>query len=167
MMKQPQIEALTPRIKVLQIICGALMLGILVATALVSVVQTKPINSNLELLPLIGVAAAVMGSMAALFIPVMNRKQAVKRIADEKVVPEKLPERLFAMFQTSKIIGFAMLEGPAFLNVMSWFLESSLISLGVVIVILVLMVMGFPGTGRTLNKIEDMIDEHANIQDGR
>lgn len=167
MLKPEQIESLRPRAMTLQIICGALTMGVVVATSLLFLVLGKPLNADLLPLPMIGVAAAAMAASMAFFLPVKVRSQAVKGLAAEKAKPEDLPVRLFASYQTSKIIGYALLEGPAFLNAIGFLLEASLLCLGAVVVIVALMLMGFPTTGRTMNRIESMMEDYHAIRSGR
>ena len=167
MLKPSQIESIRPQIKVLQIICGALILGVLLFLGVISLALKKPINQGFDLMTLLGIGFAVLAASAAFVVPVFNRKQAVVQLAREEVEPDTLLSRVFMVFQTSKIIWAALLEGPAFFNTLAWMMESSVVSLGVLAVLLSFMAIGFPSEGRTIIRLENMMDDYRSIRSGR
>ena len=101
-------------------------------------------------------------------MPTIMRKAAVKQIAaslgtdkTEKSAEQAL-KRSWEAFQTSTIVGYALIEGAAFANLMLWFLESSIFSLAMVGISVALMAIMFPVDGRIISAVETMLEDVKN-----
>lgn len=158
MLSSKQIEALQPAIRTLQIICAAMVGGIILFGVLIVVVSQKEMNQSLEFLPLMGLGLAVVGACAAIIYPAGFRKTAARQLAAKSQSPEHKVVGAFMLFQTSKIIGMALFEGPAFFNLVVWMMEGSVYNLGAVIALTVIMVLGFPTSANVVPRIESMLD---------
>lgn len=158
MLSSKQIEALQPRIKILQIICAALISGIVVFGVVVAIAGNKELNQSLEVLPLMALGMAVVGGCAALIYPAGFRKAAARRLATTSQSPEHHVAGAFMIYQTSKIIGMALLEGPAFFNLVVWMMEGSVYNVGSAVALAAIMVLGFPTPTSVVRRIETMLD---------
>jgi hypothetical protein len=93
------------------------------------------------------------------FLPSQIAAQQVRRIAEGRWAPNPragVPsnafptdtDKLLSVFQTTSIIGWAQLEGVAFMGCIAYQIEAQPFTLAVVAVALLLMVATFPTQGR-------------------
>jgi hypothetical protein len=140
-----------PQLWTMQIICAALMMGVFIPLAiflfLVLVQQQKPILTkpeDMQMLSLVAIVLLAANASLSLFLPVMMTKSALPRLATSE--PSVL--QLIALYQTTLIIGLALLEGAAMLGCVAFFLEAHVVDLAVVGIGLILMAARFPTRGR-------------------
>lgn len=164
MLNQQQLEPLNQPIKASKIIFGALPMGVVVATVILYIVKGPPkFNQNLDFMTLIGLAMVIPCFAAALFVPAMTLKTSLGSIGDLDKDKLSAPDaslllKLFGLFQNSKIVQFALLEGAMFANLMLWFLGGSVYNLIVIPVGLLFMAIAFPTESSILAKLESMLD---------
>ena len=65
--------------------------------------------------------------------------------------------KLFGVYQTKTIIGAAMIEGAAFLNLVAYLLEGNPITLGLGLGLAVVIAALFPSPSRVANWIEQRL----------
>jgi hypothetical protein len=161
MLTEEQRESLTPAVRAMQIIAGALVMGVL-AAGVVFIFMTfgkkQPIPN-----PFLTYLAAGWGAIAIVLSFVvpgvmggnMRRNSNASPPLSSGNVPPVGP--LVGRYQTLLIIRLAMLEGAAFFAIFAYFLEANLISLGVAGVLLLVMLASFPTVSRVENWIEDEV----------
>jgi hypothetical protein len=164
-------EGLTPAgLRTLQIIAVAMILGIVVFLGIaLYIVQVQNNGQGMnprQKLPIISfVAVAMLAACApmAFIIPAITTSSALRQIlAGKGTSPPGVPAsmnattgaRLFAVRQTSFIIGSALLEGPAFTGGIAYMLEANPLGLAVIAVAVLLMLYRFPTAERVRSWLE-------------
>ena len=119
----------------------------------------------------IGFAFAAISLVAATVVPKLmtsvmrNAVLKAKPSNDDQVSESEYELQVFShlagVFQTKEIIGRAILEGAAFLNLVAYLLEGQPMSIALVALLLVAMLIGFPTRGRLASF---MRDETATIE---
>lgn len=145
-------------LRVLQIICAAMSMGLLTFGVIVAVIGDRepPADLFANPLPLIG---AVFGSIClavSLFFPGFVTRQAVaKAVAiDDAWVTQH--------FTTTSIVGYALAEGGGLMNLVCWLVVGSLVNPIVAGVCLLAIIARFPTQGR-LDSYRRWCEElHAN-----
>ena len=164
-MKPEQTETLEPLVRVLQIICMALMAGVLFFLVIMLIVAKEKINWELSTLPLIGIVFAIPAYVCSFIVPKIVAGTALKvaasKLDDEghKADSETGLKRIFEVLQTTSIIRYAMLEGAMFFNVMMYFLSGSIVSLIIVGLGLAIMAAHFPRQEPTVAWIEERVSD--------
>jgi hypothetical protein len=174
-------EILSPqRLRVLQIIALALLLGVLgfLAVALyVVLVQNNgqgiapPQDLPIQTL----VAAAMFAVLAPLsfLLPSIQTRSAVQRIAagtwrppvgvDPKLYGT-VPAQLLAVRQSTLLVGLALLEGTAFMGCVAFLSEGQPLVLALVGAAVLLMLLRFPTAGRERAWLERQADQLAQLR---
>lgn len=162
MMSENIRKDLAPRIRALRIIVFALAMGVL-SFAIVAVVQNvaKPQNlgTNLQLVPLpISALLLVGGFVVPTFLP------KIAPTTGPGTYPAHDPEsndalRVFAAMITATIVGCAMFEGAAFMNLVWYFLHAELVHAALATVCWVCILLHFPLTERIVQKIEERLQK--------
>ncbi len=164
-------DAIAPNVKVMQIIVGSLMMGVLVFMVLSVTVlgdafqldQPKaPEQNNVEAqeaseeLPIISYLGYAFGLSAlgafSLLGPIV-RSNAIKSVPSP--LDENLDKTLNA-YQTGLIVSAAVCEGGAFFNLVAYMLEQQPGNLAAAFVLLIAMAILFPTPSRVANWIEDV-----------
>lgn len=163
------------RLRVMQIVAGALLLGVGVFLAIVFI--AAPARANGAGLapaggtPVISFAAVVMLAVNAplsFLVPGFVTRTALRQIASgtwqggpgaDAASYNTDALKLLAVRQTSLIVGLALLEGVAFLGCIAYLLEARPFVLGVVLVALTLMLVKFPTEGR----VRAWLEQQANL----
>jgi hypothetical protein len=167
---------LGPRVRVLQIIAAALILGVLtfLIIAVVVVQQRGGAAEQPGAPPVLSYAALGFFAVALLlwtFVPALAAQGPVRKIAAGTwQPPQNVPAtaypsdaaRLLAVYQTKTIIAGALLEGPAFLGGIAYLIEAQPITLGVPVAAVLLMLLTFPTRLRAnlwLLRQQSLVDE--------
>ena len=162
-MKPQESETLEPRIRILQIICLAMIMGVIVFLLLMLVLKIGEINSGLSLLTLLGIGFAIPAFLASIIVPKIVAGSGIKNAANkldeagQKAESEDGLKSVFEVFQAANIIRFALLEGAMFFNAMLFFLRGSVASLIVVGVGLAIMIMFFPRRDAATAWVEERV----------
>ena len=149
-----------------QIICGALMMGVLMFTLVVCVMRFGSAGQQVdqpadqpraESLLLPGVAAAFAAILLVVRMVVLPSvvRDGLKQTAARKPIEELRKIDLYGVYQTRMIVGCAMLEGAAFLNIIAFLMAGQIWTLGIVGLLLALMALMFP----TIDKVDSWADE--------
>lgn len=163
MLSNKQTEELAPKIKVMQIILGGLFLGTLFPLIVFWIMRDDPkFTSEFGILPLIGAVMAGSCFFASFAMKMIQSKQAVKALA--KDIPQKgessdgLINKAMNLCQTNMIICSALIEGATFFNVLIFFLEGSVLSLGISILGLALIGIQFPFFNKVISSVEWLVE---------
>ena len=153
---------ITKQVMTMQIMTGALLMGIMTFAAVVLLIggDAKEVNG----FGISHIALIMMGTMIVtrLTVPSMVAKQAVARIghlkpaegADQAGHQASTDLKMLGVYQTSMIIGHALLEGAAFFLLVSYMIEGNVIALGGAILMAVLIAAAFPTPGRVESWME-------------
>ena len=167
-MSQPTNTTKTGRVRVMQIIAFALIQGVAVFLAVAVFLSwgRPPGDPILEQLAAVFAAAAVL---ARFVIPAMVARGQVRQA---KIMREELAARdsnddqlslgeqkLYAVYQTTLIIGMAMLEGAALFAGVAYLVGRHPWGLGIMGALLGMMIFSFPTTGR----IEHWVEEQRRL----
>ncbi len=148
----PSQDLVTPRLRVLQIITGALITGVMAFLAVVLLVQQQgqaPVPGPQT--PLISLMAA--GGFVGIFgvwlvLPPTLVRQGLVPIARHPSQSAAETVGLLALKQTVQIVSSAMLEGCAFFNLVAFLVERQTYTLGIALACVLLMLVTFPTQGR-------------------
>ncbi|MCI0463147.1 MAG: hypothetical protein L0Z62_39880 [Gemmataceae bacterium] len=160
------------RVRVMQIIAGMLIVGVLFFLGLVLYLvhvegQGQRAQAGLPLVTMIAVGMFGVCALLAFALPAAMTNSALRRLADgtwqppPNVKPQAFAtttQRLLLVRQTTLIVGMALLEGPAFLACTAYLLEVQPPALVVVGAAVFLMVWSFPTTGRVRAWVEQTAD---------
>ncbi|MBA4029834.1 MAG: hypothetical protein C0478_02815 [Planctomyces sp.] len=145
-------------LRVLQIICAAMSMGLLTFGVIVAVIgdAEPPADLFADPLPLIG---AIFGSVclaASLFLPGVLTRQAVAKASaiDDAWIAQHLV--------STSIVGFALAEGGGLMNLVFWLLTGALVNPIIAGACLFAIIARFPTQGR-LDAYRRWCEElHAN-----
>lgn len=141
------------RLKVLQILWGSLVSGVamfLVITLVIrsgkgEIIVQKDMLDFSSMLVIAGVMMGLLCLLAFFTVPALvvnTQRQALARRAP--VDGETTTNDLLPIHQTQFIVGLALLEGGAFLNLVVFLIEGSPVSLGAAIALLLIMATQVP-----------------------
>lgn len=165
-----QAKKLQPLLKVLWIICFALIAGLLTFTGIAcAITKWEQANSNLDLLAIMGLGGMLMAMVAAFVVPSLVRapgaEDSLKRMEDAplfkqfKSTEDRQIASFFERYQTRTIVKYSILEAAGFFNVMLFFVEANLLNLVAVAVLITIMVISIPRENSVLSWIESRLDE--------
>ena len=171
MLTEKQQEQAAATVRTLQIIHGALIMGVVTFAGVTLFVRAdKAETEETPILAYVGVAAAVICAIAAFMLPRITNAASLKALADaaDSATPQTggrgsgNVEPLLGIYQTNRIIAVALLEGPAFLNAVVYLLNGTPASLGIVAALVAGMIMMIPTQGRLTawleQKLRDLSD---------
>jgi hypothetical protein len=169
------------KVRTLQIIAGALLAGVLffAAFVLVSSRGEAPGAGEANVPAVTYAAIAFLALMAAVraVLPNQLAKNQLRRIArgtwtpppsqarmypSPETIAAGFPtdaEKLFAVLQANGILGWALLEGPAFMGCVAYMVERNPLALAAVAVPVLAMVATFPTPSRVAGSLERMQGE--------
>ena len=172
MLKPDQIQSLKPKFRVMQIICGALVIGPIVAGVLLFVMRDPPrIVQEIDLLAIIIATFAVTIFIAAPIAGMLHLKNLVADLenkegqklasgrsssTDDALAEQKWLDSLLGAMQTSTIVRAAMIEGGTQASILVWLLNGSALLLGTFGLGIALLMLFFPTEGRITAKLEDL-----------
>ena len=145
-MGQPSIDH-PGQIRTVQIITFALMQGVVVFGAVAFFIsRDKPKTDGFLVWIALGLAvvAVVIRSIIGGFLNGALSSGMDRTVWDE-LPSQKQNSRLIGQFQTKHIVECALLEGAAFLNLIAYIMERNIISIIVAGVLLMLIMISFPG----------------------
>lgn len=167
MLDREQLTRINPKLRTIQIICGALVLGSLAFTLVVSVlIDWRLMTGEIKLLTLIGAVTGLMLCSMAMIVPrlitsspthlaaQLLSKSETGEVSDATIIDASLEN-----LQTNRILFYALIEGAIFLNLMTFLLEQSAGALVIVGIGFALMVFAFPFTGRLTGWIEQNLTD--------
>jgi hypothetical protein len=161
------------RVRVMQIIAGALIAGVVLFLGLVLYLVhgqgngPAPAAPGPPMITLVALAMFAGCALMAFLIPAALTRSALRRLADGTWQPPPgaapqsyatTTDKLLMVRQAGLIIGMALLEGPAFTACIAYLQEAQPPALGVVGAALFLMLWSFPTTGRVRAWVERQSD---------
>ncbi len=166
MLNQQQIDSISTEVRTAQIVAFGLMMGVLIFGVIVCViVPWADVHSRVTILTAVGLFAAMSMIVMSFVLPRVISASAAQataaqlRSTDAKAIDERSIKGLAGQFQTTNIIRMAMLEGAAFLNLVLFFVDKSLIELVMAAICLLLLIVGFPSSNRIIGWIENHMDQ--------
>ena len=149
----------------LQIITAALATGIVIFAVVVMLITAGPGKENAQpVITIIGIVATLLALVAGLAVPRIMTRRVQRALVTGKLspsnsaaIPADLGEvgLLAGIYQTRTILGHAIFEGAAFLNLMAYMMEGQIIALACAALLLVAIVSRFPTRGAIENWIGD------------
>lgn len=162
------------RLRVMQIIAAALLVGVLIFLGVVLFLVQIQNNGagaappgNMLLLSLLAVAFFAIQAPLSFIIPRFQTQTALRQIASGawKSPPGASTtdfgtdaSRLLAVRQTSMIVGLALLEGVAFFACIAYLLEAQPWVLIIILACVGLMLVSFPTEGRVRSWLSWQVD---------
>ena len=155
----PKFEA---SVRTMQIIALALVMGVLLFLGLVLFTTQGNLNGKPGVLTMIGTGIGLVMVVNQFVIPGMIVKSQLKQAAtpgSRQIDDAEKGAWLLGIYQTQLIVGLALLEGAAFLNLVTMMLERCLGTLGVVGLLLGLMLKKFPTRDKVSFWVQDKLRE--------
>jgi hypothetical protein len=171
-------RVLAPRVRAMQIMAFALITGVVVFLGIACyqvLAQGAPATPR-DGLPMVSLVAGVVfagGIMASFAAPTLMTRAALQRIASSTwQVPRGTDPKdaatdfakLLAVKQTTLIVSMALLEGPAFLGCLAFFVEGQFFMLGIVTVAIVAMLLKFPTEGSVRSWLYEQTNQLQHIR---
>jgi hypothetical protein len=164
----PSDRSFALRIRMMQIICGALMFGVSIATVIFIVLVAQrngplvpqPQAGAMPVISMIAIAMLGLCLVLSFVIPAAILRSSVRQLAARGSSQTKVEEDesgLLAIRQTTLIIAYALLEGPGFFCAIAYLLEAQVYTLVGVGVVLVVMMLRFPTMGRICAWLEQQV----------
>lgn len=144
------------RIRAAQIICGAMVMGILIfmVIALSSPGDGKRVGAGpLPMVSMVGLGAAVVNFLLQFIIPGIVASFQINKLKVEAVADRSAD--LFSIFQIRMIIRLALLEGASLFNLIGYMVERQWWTIAIVALLLTNMILCFP----TLNQFDSWADD--------
>lgn len=149
----PDRQSLVPQVRAMQAIVGALVSGIVMFALLVLVLEMREPTGGM-ILSLIALALGLICLMLGVVIPqTIGVGGSVSGVG---------------IYQTRLIISCGLLEGAAFLNLVAYWLELQLFSIGFAALMLLFILWQFPTVDRVLewlNRQEELAGENRGQND--
>ena len=165
MLSNEQIQQIEPRVKAMQVIIGALIIGPLVGGIILYLVREQPkFTTSLDFIAIFGIAMAAAGYLASFIAPIVMRPAILKQATDSLDETERttlgqaIIDKLLMGYQTIQIIRCSLIEGMVFANLLLWIIEGSVYNLAAAGVGFILLAFQFPFPGKVVSAIEDMFD---------
>ena len=149
-------------VRTVQIIALALIMGVVIFLGVVLVATASRIDDSPEMITKIAAGFAFLMLVNHFVIPPIivkaQLKQAIAAGLNQKQDDDKIQE-CCGVYQTQLIVGFALLEGAAFFNLVALMLEHCVASIIVVTLLLLLMVAKFPTRDKVSFWVQDKLRE--------
>lgn len=146
----------------LQIVTVAMAMAVLVMTGVFLGINQGELKTEPEFLSWIGVGMAVMMTFNSLVVPRIVATTTLKKIDSNQLRDATLEEQ-FALvspaFRSRHIIGCAILEGAAVLNLVFYMITSYVGNVAAASVLLIFILMRFPTASRIEFWTQDKIRE--------
>ncbi len=155
MLNSEEIKQIQPTINSTRLICYALIIGVVGAVLAISLaIDWSKLNTNfMSVFMFFAVGSGMMAIPAALIVPKLVGDLLTSKLSAEK--GKTSPEELAKVFQNKTIVQFALLEGPAFINVILLLVETSALMIGMVAILLALMIFLVPSNDSAYSWIEE------------
>ncbi len=166
-------------LRVMQILAGALLAGVIVFLIIVlTIVFTRnglgmAPAADLPIISIVATLVLVVQIPFAFFVPSLQTRGTLQKIASGtwQLLPganaaafNSDASKLLALRQSTMITGLAVLEGAAFFCCIAYLLEARPFVLSVVLVVLFLMVASFPTESRVRAWLERQTDQLARLR---
>ena len=138
----------TARLRTMQIVAGAMILGVAMTLAILAIIRSMgngPPPPQVPIFTYVGVGLAFVGVIAHFIVP--RSISPAQQLADGKI-------SWLAIYQTRMIVGMALLEGPALYQGIAYFIEGEALALGLGGLLLLGMILQFPTRGRVQQWLE-------------
>lgn len=149
-------------VRAMQIIAAALIMGVLMFLGVVLVVTAGKLDGQPEMITMIAAGFAFLMLVNHFVIPPIigkaQLKQALAAGMNQKQDDERIQEYC-GVYQTQMIVGFALLEGAAFFNLVAMMMEHCAASIAVVALLLLVMVAKFPTRDKVSFWVQDKMRE--------
>lgn len=146
----------------MQIIAVALMMGVLVFLGVVLVTTAGRIDDSPEMITMIAAGFALLMCANYFVIPPIIVRAQLKKptpVGLHLKTEEEKVQWCCGIYQTQMIIGFALLEGAAFFNLVAMLLDHCVASIALVTLLLLLMVATFPTRDKVSFWVQDKLRE--------
>ncbi|MBM4071016.1 MAG: hypothetical protein FJ271_19010 [Planctomycetes bacterium] len=149
-MTDPDGDRLRARVRVMQVICIALVLGVVFFLALAGYLvlsRGQGLNppAGMPFLSMLALVMLLMNGPLALILPAAMTKNAIQRLASRTSSSTQDDEaQLLAVRQTSLIVGLALWEGVAFMAAIAFLLEGDPLVLAIDGVAILFMLGSLP-----------------------
>ena len=155
-------EGTDPRqiVRTMQIIAVALMMGVVMFLGVVLFLRLEKqpdANAGLPVVSYVGAIFTVMELILRVFVPNLVAIGTIKKFTTLRPINEFKKIDFYVPYQASMIVGIALLEGGAFLNLIAFLIEGQTWSLGIVAVLLAIMAVTFPTFDRVDGWAEDQL----------
>ncbi len=161
-MSQGRITDPVQAVRTMQIICGALMMGVLMFAGVAMFLRLGPNAQPPAAQPVIAYLAAGMAAIifvARLVVVPIATQMGIKQLAAMIPLEELTKLDFYGVYQMRMIVGCALLEGAAFFNLISFILDGQLWTLGIVGGLLAIMATAFP----TLERVDNWAEEKLRM----
>lgn len=140
-------QQITAALATLRIIAGALIMGVASFAAITIIIAGGAPNGNGTILFWIAIAVAVAGIIASqIATAIMSRAGAKQDLS---------VERSIALYTTRMIVGLAILEGAAFVNLVFFIITGRWLLFAAVALLVIFMFAKFPTRGGLVRWIEE------------
>jgi len=156
MLDSEQVQQIQPKLVLIQVVAGALIMGAVAFAAAMSViVDWENLNDQANMLTMFAGASGLFIFMMSIFVPLMFAGKSNVSNASSSPVEEPGIAAAIPMLMTETLIRYALIEGGVFLNLMVLIIEPHLASLVVAGIGLLLMLVLFPRRSKMMSTIED------------
>lgn len=162
----PLSQAAADAVKQLRIISFALLSGVMTFAVISLVVNGFGFDADPDILSWIGLGFAGLMIVNSFVIPPVIAKNQVKAIAARPTTDGSAPdhtEELLGVFRTQTIVGCALLEGAAFLNLVTTLVTPFVGNLVAVAVLMALMLSRVPSPSKLQFWVQDRTQEMTVI----
>ena len=153
----------------------ALVSGLLLFAGFVLLLNPeKDVDPGAQLNTMMAAGAAVLALFASVLVPKIQRDKMRQGIIEGKswgphppaAVAKDLGDvgSLTSVYQTTLIVGAALLEGAAFYNLFAYLLERQTISVVCTAILIVAMLLKFPTRNAVQNWVEEELKRVAEIR---
>lgn len=151
-------DRLAALVRTLQIICAALISGLLgIAAVSLAIVDQDSVTASATLLGVLGVAAPVVGTLVSYFLPGLIFRQSAASYAVKNPKPglASLLQASGAAVTVETIVAMALREGGAMLGLVVWLVEGNLLGLFGSLIGIIPMILGFPTRAGVEQRLAD------------
>ena len=149
-------------VRMMQIIAAALIMGVLMFLGVVLLATAGRIDGQPEMITMIAAGFAFLMLVNHFVIPPFIVKAQLKQSVGSGNHQKSEEEKILAscgIYQTQLIVGFALLEGAAFFNLVAMMVEHCVASIAVVTLLLLVMVAKFPTRDSVSFWVQDKLRE--------
>lgn len=144
----------------MQLIAGAMIASVTVF-GVITLVITMGDESHGTMVTYLAIGLGAMAFVLRIAVPGMVAKSqidAFKQQEDAKLDnEEELRPQLLTVYQTQMTVGFALLEGACFFNLIAYIIERQVPTLVVTFVLLATMMSTFPARDRVEHWVDDQL----------
>ena len=146
----------------MQTISIALMIGVLIYLGIVMRTIGGQLLGRPNLLTIIGVVFACLMVVVHFIVPGIMCKRQLKEAVASGVMQKSEQEQVghvIGVFRGQMIVGLALLEGAAFINLTAMMIDHSEISIFVIVLLMGLMLFRFPTRDKVSYWVQDKLRE--------